>query len=255
MNEEFRKKYLELVGLDRNCSDSDSDGKFERALDTAHRIREFEISLYWQRTTYFWGFQAAFLATIAIAIEDGEKFGALGKLFCAGVSLLAMTLAFFWLLMAKGAKFWHDNWERHVDLLEDNVTGRLYKVYPRDVGQTDRPYSVTKLNSLSILAFIVFWFLSFFLFSFLLCSDAVSQSRTVFGASLLVLGIGLFAAALFVMQIRGSNLFEGVRMGPPAWKVFDRPEYSTSPSHPEVGANIYVRTPFDRKANDGGGNQ
>lgn len=36
--------------------------------------------------------------------------------------------SFAWFCVNRGSKYWQENWEKHVDLLEDKVTGPLYKV-------------------------------------------------------------------------------------------------------------------------------
>ena len=62
-------------------------------------------------------------------------------------------------------EFWQNNWERHVDLLEDMTLGPLYKI----VASNDESnpltaagrYSVTKLNQILSLLVTVFWVLLF----------------------------------------------------------------------------------------------
>ncbi|OHC54509.1 MAG: hypothetical protein A3D16_10065 [Rhodobacterales bacterium RIFCSPHIGHO2_02_FULL_62_130] len=63
--------------------------------------------------------------------------------------------------MLVGAKFWQDNWERHIDLLEDFVTGPIYKTYLAQSGQLEgrnlNVVSVTKANQIVSELFVVFW--------------------------------------------------------------------------------------------------
>ena len=46
--------------------------RMEAALEKAHEIRQFEIRLYWQRSLFFWGFEAAFFVAY-IAIFSSEN--------------------------------------------------------------------------------------------------------------------------------------------------------------------------------------
>ena len=57
-----------------------------------------------------------------------------------------------WYFVNRGSKYWQQNWEHHVDLLEDDVYGPIYKVV---VENDDTrfwnlwgafPFSVSKLN-------------------------------------------------------------------------------------------------------------
>jgi hypothetical protein len=105
---------------------SDFEGeKGEKALAHALDIRKFEIGLYWQRAAYFWALiAAAFAGYFAILsaehLEDKEYLayivGCIGSLF-----------NWAWFLVNRGSKYWQENWENHVDMLEDAVTGPLYK--------------------------------------------------------------------------------------------------------------------------------
>ena len=88
-------------------------------------IRKFEIGLYWTRATYFWALIAVTFAGY-FAIFSAQKF--------SGQYLLSMLVGtggfvftFAWYLANRGSKYWQENWENHLDLLEDNITGPLYK--------------------------------------------------------------------------------------------------------------------------------
>lgn len=100
-------------------------GKEEKALLQALDIRKFEIELYWKRATYFWTFigatMAGFLAIQASTITNKQDLAVI--LTCLGV-----VFSFAWFCVNRGSKFWQENWEKHVDILEDDVTGPLYKV-------------------------------------------------------------------------------------------------------------------------------
>src|SRR5690554_7502176 len=44
------------------------------------------------------------------------------------LSCLGVVFSFAWFCVNRGSKYWQENWEKHVDVLEDEVTGPLYKV-------------------------------------------------------------------------------------------------------------------------------
>ena len=103
-------------------------GKEEMAFSYALDTRKFEIELYWKRATYFWTFIAATLAGYA-AIQVSslkDKTDLLVMLSCLGV-----LFSFGWHCVNRGSKQWQENWENHVDLLEDSVAGPLFKTVLR----------------------------------------------------------------------------------------------------------------------------
>ncbi len=161
-----------------------SDGRLKEAYMQAADIRKFEIELFWKRGTYYWAFiLAAFTAHFALlgmlfstcSPTMNQEFSLKKLCELPGLSIFALSLtAFFcfffslaWTLVNKGSKFWQKNWEAHIDVLEEHVTGRLHETYlntecdkndfsscPLDVKAYD--YSVTKITMLtSILLSIV----------------------------------------------------------------------------------------------------
>ncbi len=98
--------------------------KEKEALKQALDIRKFEIELYWKRATYFWTFigatMAGFLAIQASNAANKQDLAVI--LACLGV-----VFSFGWVCVNRGSKFWQENWEKHVDVLEDDITGPLYK--------------------------------------------------------------------------------------------------------------------------------
>jgi len=117
-DKEYRSVFSQMSSI---SGESINIKALERALD----IRKFEIELYWKRATYFWTFIAATLAGfVAIQASSSANKADLSVLLCN----LGVVFSFGWLCVNRGSKFWQENWEKHVDMLEDPVNGPLYKV-------------------------------------------------------------------------------------------------------------------------------
>jgi hypothetical protein len=131
MNEVEYKESFGLSGQEVNPK----MGKAEKALEHALDIRKFEIGLYWQRATYFWALIAvAFAGYFAILGSEHLK----DKEYLAYiVSCIGFLFTWAWFLVNRGSKYWQENWENHVDMLEDAVTGPLYKTVLRRPDEKD----------------------------------------------------------------------------------------------------------------------
>jgi hypothetical protein len=134
----------------------------KRAYKIALEIRQFEIELYWKRATYFWTLLAAtFAGYFALASSDKDRVHP-GYLFL--VSCIGLVLSTGWYLVNRGSKFWQENWERHVDSLEDEFAGPLYKTtissetFPFWKFWKGYPFSVSKVNQLTSLFVVLVWF-------------------------------------------------------------------------------------------------
>lgn len=145
----------------------------KNALKTALEIRKFEIELYWKRATYFWTFIGAAL-TGFIAVQ---QFNATEKIFWSVlIGCLGFVFSVAWYCVNRGSKQWQENWENHVDLLEDGTSGPLYKVvttrpefdkpyyHPKGVWERTKnviigpgPFSVSKINQIVSLFIIFLW--------------------------------------------------------------------------------------------------
>jgi hypothetical protein len=123
------------------------------ALSRAHEIRKFEIELYWKRAAHFWLLQAAVFTAIGLtwrfAILD------LSPLIPVALAALGSVTAFAGYLSAKGSKFWQENWEHHIDMLEDEFEGRLHKT--AYVGEDGIAWSVSGVNDRLAFCFFLFW--------------------------------------------------------------------------------------------------
>ena len=113
--------YKQAFGLGNSLNTIKAKAALELALD----IRKFEIGLYWQRAAYFWALIAvAFAGYFAILgsdkLPDREYLAFI-------VSCIGLLFTWAWFLVNRGSKYWQENWENHVDMLEDETVGPLYK--------------------------------------------------------------------------------------------------------------------------------
>ncbi len=144
-------------------------GKEEEALQSALEARKFEIDLYWKRATYFWTFIGATFAAYAAVYVAGnaEKTPFLLIL----IACLGFVFSVAWHYVNKGSKFWQENWENHVELLENKHHGPLYKtITQRPIAQNfcekiknffvaPKPLSVSKINQLVSTFVVWIWIL------------------------------------------------------------------------------------------------
>jgi hypothetical protein len=179
MDEEYtQEKYnkdfaVKLKDSQANVPEAkEADCKQKSALDRALDIRKFEIQLYWERAKYFWAFIAAAFAGYG-AIRASSSISDKTDL-SVYISCLGIVFSFGWYCTNRGSKQWQENWENHVDLLEDNITGPLYKVVLRRPKPTNvkewfiehitgpYPLSVSKINQ--IISIYVSFLWVFFLY-------------------------------------------------------------------------------------------
>ncbi|GHV14771.1 hypothetical protein FACS189491_11470 [Spirochaetia bacterium] len=184
---------------------STEESKQKRALDAALAIREFEINLYWKRAGYFWAF-IALVATGYFTLITAEDAPLQNKnelqLLLSGLGLF---LSLCWFCVNKASKFWQENWEKHVDLLEDDVMGPLYKtLHEYACGATSwwsplKPYnySVSKINQLLSFAIVLAWF-------YILCDNIAQLLPYSFicpAVKFLIIMLGLLAMVLALFLI------------------------------------------------------
>ena len=163
-DEQYRERFSTQESLDPNTIQA-------KALDRALDIRKFEIDLYWKRASYFWTFiGAAFAGFVAVQASNSPSKTHLSVL----LSCLGLVFAFAWLAANRGSKHWQENWEKHVDMLEDPVTGPLYKVVltrndPSGIKEHIKhlitgpsPFSVSKINQILSLFVLTVWVILLF---------------------------------------------------------------------------------------------
>ncbi|WP_432468259.1 RipA family octameric membrane protein [Agarivorans sp. Z349TD_8] len=157
---------------DKNFETDDSKSKkLKAAFEQVSDIRKFEIELYWKRATYFWALiTVAFAGYFSILASEHMP----NKFFLSLiVSCVGFVFTFAWFLSSRGSKYWQENWENHLDLLENKVTGPLYKTLlerPEHSNFVEKyvtgpmSVSVSKINQW-VSVFVVFSWLSLAAFS------------------------------------------------------------------------------------------
>lgn len=179
--------------------------KTHRALDYALDIRKFEIELYWKRATYFWALIAVAFAGF-FAVLASEKIDE-RELYSFIVGCVGFVFSWSWFLVNRGSKYWQENWENHVNMLEDTVIGPLYKTRlqrPKDDDIIERlitgpaQLSVSKINQwVSFFTLIVWVILVYSTLPPFSCSSSISVTRVI-----------VFAAAVsacFMMCWKGKS--------------------------------------------------
>lgn len=156
--EEYKAAFAELPP--DQTAPKEADTRAGRALSAALDIRKFEVDLYWKRATYFWAFIATAFAGYALTYKEHDPW--ISLLFSA----FGLVFSFAWYLVNRGSKFWQNNWERHVDLLEDMTLGPLYEVVAENVESRNvliasGKFSVTKINQMLSVFVTLVWLLLF----------------------------------------------------------------------------------------------
>ena len=139
----------------------DTPEKREEALKIALDIRKFELDLYWKRAAYFWTFIAAAFGAYFLLYRTGSQNSPDILII---IACLGFTFSLAWYLANRGSKFWSGNWELHVDYLEDEKLGPLYKTVTAKENFKVRhllrayPFSVAKINQVLNLYVVTIWF-------------------------------------------------------------------------------------------------
>lgn len=138
--------------------------KIQSAFEKAHDIRKFEIGLYWQRSAYMWGFITVLTAVCAYCftklVDQGEGANQ-SKNIIVAVSLIAsfMGLVFtqMWRRLSATSKYWQENWEYHINVLEEYVSGNLHKIHFYNAKKPFRRYSIHEIFTVIINRVFAFW--------------------------------------------------------------------------------------------------
>ena len=130
--------------------------KVKAAYEKAWENRNYEIDKFWSRALYFWGFIAAtFVAyTAIITNENAQIIESTDSSIEICLLALGIIFSFAWVLVIKGSKQWQENWEKHIDYLEDFVSGSIYKTI---FYNGKRYYSVSKMSEYVAKTVLIVW--------------------------------------------------------------------------------------------------
>ncbi|MFD4820868.1 RipA family octameric membrane protein [Peribacillus butanolivorans] len=151
---------------------SSSNEVTKEALKQALDIRKFEIEMYWKRATYFWTIIGVIFAGYFLLMSKDVLDSQPTLIFL--LNCIGFIFSLSWYLVNRGSKFWQNNWEKHVDLLEDKVMGPLYKTVIQNSNlkiyhlHKEYNYSVSKINQILSLIVTIIWALMgiFFIIKF-----------------------------------------------------------------------------------------
>ena len=127
---------------------------YKQTLDT----RKFEIELYWKRATFMWPINGALLVLIGIFAKlfydapidrRTEYFMAISV-----ISLLGYLISMISSGISQGGKYWQENWEYHLDMLEPFFCGNLFKTH---FSRRPKPYSISELQDTVNLILLFLW--------------------------------------------------------------------------------------------------
>jgi hypothetical protein len=202
-----QKEYDKKFGVHEQSADnSRKPGKQEQALERAWITRNYEIDKFWQRSQFFWVFIAfVFTAYGAVQIGNPPRIYDTIPYIELYLILLGIIVSVAWLLVIKGSKFWQENWEAHIDRLEDDITGPLHKtVYTNG----KNAFSVSRINEMLAWVVIVVWGLLFLNF-FANCDciktilDLISPyCRQLIG---ILVPVGLAIFVIIMMKTKGQS--------------------------------------------------
>lgn len=216
MSEAFKAKYSHAIGFDP--WDPTNKRKTKALLEVAENNRRFELDLYWRRAAYFWAFQAVAFAGLGFLMKEAQADRAtLNVVLLAVFAALGSVTSFIGFLTALGSKFWQENWEAHVDLLEDALQQSVYRTIILRAGVQ---YSVSKANQALLIILGVGWVLTLVFALFPAFGTEVARvlpmSHWPMAALLTLVGVGV-ATALF-----GRSDLSGRRynLGEDGWSSF-----------------------------------
>ncbi|WP_148049885.1 MULTISPECIES: hypothetical protein [unclassified Enterobacter] len=192
--------------------------KIHSAFEKAHDIRKFEIGLYWQRSAYLWGFISVLTAVCAYCftklldpISYNQK--AIIAFISLVTSLVGVVFSDMWVKLSSSSKYWQENWEYHINILEDYISGNLHKIHFHNNSKPYKRYSIHDIfNTIIRRVSVIWWFtsiISFFTFINSIAQGKITEriikttemSQELFLAAYILLLAAIFVAlALFYMS-------------------------------------------------------
>jgi hypothetical protein len=125
--------------------------EIEKTYQKAWESKNIEVENYWKRANYFWAFQVASFTGYVAILGSGDTYKNNPQILYF-VICIGLVTSCAWTFINIGSKTWQRHWEIHIDMLEDKVTGPLYKTV------TERKtFSVSKINEIVSRFFVLIW--------------------------------------------------------------------------------------------------
>jgi hypothetical protein len=133
-----------------------TDEKLEEQLKRAYELRDFEITHYWKRAQYFWGFLAVIYAGFFATLITHSKGNKIYIEYILIICSVGCVFSFAWYLVNRGSKRWQEHWENIINDLENKLNKPLYSLKPEvDTSLFNAGnFSVSRINI--TVSFIVF---------------------------------------------------------------------------------------------------
>jgi hypothetical protein len=150
-----------FTGLNNNRAAPLENTEINILIERAYDIRKFEIDLYWKRAVYFWGFIVASFTALFIVCDNSKHYSPYLRLIVCSIGFI---FSLSWYLINRGSKFWQENWEGVIDMLESRTNRPLYRINllkdsptPFNEPFSRYPYSVSRINIIVSLFVCAIW--------------------------------------------------------------------------------------------------
>lgn len=186
MTEISEQDYLEIFVKGRKKEE------IEAAYRQAWQAKNFEIDNYWKRTNYFWAFQvASFAGYFSVLSSNAYKSNPQVLFF---VTCIGFITSLAWTFINQGSKTWQRHWEIHVDMLENEITGPLYKIVTEK-----KTFSVSKINDIVSRFIVCIWVI--------LAGKYLSEHITLTYSSFENIEFQIWAGSLITFYFTGAMYF------------------------------------------------
>jgi hypothetical protein len=164
---EYKKDNPTGTQEDYTLAKTTENTKLKNAIENALDIRKFEIDLYWKRANYFWLYNVSACTAYFYVISNNNIHKEDVPVLTLLITGIGVFLSLCWVCINIASKSYQENWEKHVDLLEDDYMGPLYKRtlgyektgFEKLINSKISTYSVSKINLLLSRGIVVTWLL------------------------------------------------------------------------------------------------
>jgi hypothetical protein len=157
-DETYLKRFIGNNDTPISVPEKDLD-RLKESYKKAWECRDFEIDKFWSRSAFFWGFIVLIFTGYITLITNDTKGQDSSYIQIEYLDFYFILLGFLftlaWFLVIKGSKAWQENWEAHIDQLEDFISGPLYKTVW--FSKQNKFYSVSKINEILALIILFVW--------------------------------------------------------------------------------------------------